>query len=92
MGLRRQHIEAFARHVARALHDAQLLTAKLPEVEEQIAAVIQQDMAEESALEDAADKLLQQQLRAVGGRAEIDQHKARMLIKKELAKQKGFVL
>lgn len=95
MRLRRQHIEGFARAVARAWHagDGVTLSEALPTIEERIISIIEADLAAEESLEDEADKLLQAQLRAVGSAAaDIDQYKARMLIKKELAKKKGFVL
>ena len=62
-------------------------------IEERVISIIESNLAAEEQLEDEADKLLQAQLRTAGpAAAGIDQYKARMLIKKELAKKKGFVL
>ena len=95
MRLRKQHVEGFARAVAKAWHEADDITLNeaLPLIEERVRSIIESNLAAEEQLEDEADKLLQTQLRAVGSAADgIDQYKARLLIKKELAKKKGFVL
>lgn len=94
MKLRHQHILGFAHTVAKLLHETTDLhcAEALPRIQERVAAVIEADMTAERLLEDEADKLLQKQLRTLGNRSDIDQERARQLIKKELAKKKGFIL
>ncbi|MBI4239178.1 MAG: DUF507 family protein [Deltaproteobacteria bacterium] len=95
MGLRRQHIHGVARAIAKALQAEAGLrcTGGLGEIETCIAATIHADLAAERTLNDEADKLLDKQLRLLGAAGrDLDLEKARQLIKKELAKQRGFVL
>lgn len=94
MKLRHQHIHGFARAIARALHDLADVQCQepLPRIEGCVVGAIEANLAVERTLEDEADQLLQQQLRAHRGGGDIDHEKARQLIKKELAKKKGFIL
>lgn len=95
MAIRKQHIEGFAKVVAKALHADPDFELNEPQaqIREHIVSIIKANMDMERRLDEEADKLLQRQLQAAGAAAaSIDNHKARQLIKKELAKQKGFVL
>ena len=66
------------------------LRASLPEIEARIHAVLDASMAAERAIETEAQQLLTDQVRKTG--ANIDEARAFQLIKKELAKKKGFTL
>ncbi|MBI4366540.1 MAG: DUF507 family protein [Deltaproteobacteria bacterium] len=96
MPLRRRHVEGFAHQIVKALSSTPGLTCREAPtlLTERIVAVIEADLAKEHALDDEADRLLQQQLRAAGSKAkaELDLERARLLIKKELAKKRGIVL
>jgi hypothetical protein len=52
--------------------------------------ILTDNMEQERAIEDEAHKLLDKSRKMMGG--EIDEQKAFMLIKKQLAKQRNFVL
>lgn len=94
MYLRRQHVDGLAHALTRAITEAKELHLKESpaRLEARIRAIIETDQATERALEDEADRILQRQLRLAGGGADIDHAKARLLIKKELAKKRGLIL
>lgn len=52
--------------------------------------LLTKNMEEERAIEDEAHKLLDRNRKAMGG--DVDEQKAFFLIKKQLAKQKNFIL
>lgn len=93
MKLRRQHVHGIAKAVISALQhntNVEIKCAALA-LEEKIGAVLDADMAAERAIEDEAQKLLTQQLRKAGG-VQVDESRAFQMIKKELAKKRGFIL
>ncbi len=95
MYLRKRHIEGLARSIVRELTQVAGLIVRdtSVRVEERICSVIKANQEAERALEDEADELLHKQLRAAGNtNSDFDHHRARQLIKKELAKQRKFVL
>lgn len=93
MKLRRQHIHGIAKAVISALQHDTNIEIKCPalSIEEEIRTILEISMATERAIEDEAQKLLTQQLRKAVG-VQIDESRAFQMIKKELAKKRGFIL
>jgi hypothetical protein len=90
MSLRKAHIEKIAGALVRAFHDQKALSASDDVALAKIQFLISQNMDEERAIEDEAHRLLEKNRRAFAG--DIDEQKAFQLIKKQIAKQKGFTL
>ncbi|MBI2346378.1 MAG: DUF507 family protein [Deltaproteobacteria bacterium] len=92
MKLRRQHVAGISRAITRSLETQKgvRLRADPASVAGRIATLLEDDQATERALEEEANRLLQAQLRKHS--AVIDEARAFQLIKKELAKKRGFVL
>lgn len=97
MALRRQHIAGLSRTIAKMLQETPGVRCTRGEsaLEAAIQSVFDSNQAAERELDVAADALLDQQLRKMGNAAHSDDlnfEKARQLIKKELAKKRGFIL
>lgn len=90
MSLRRTHIEKISRVVcAHFMAEHNLLVAEEAALG-RISSLLTANMEAERSLEDEAHKLLDKNRKIMG--ADIDEQKAFMLIKRQLAKQKNFVL
>lgn len=92
MRLKLTQVEALAKHIFKQLESQKLASfQKTPE--ETIALVVSvfdKNMEEEEKLNEAARKLLEQNKKKIG--LNIDEERAFLMIKKQLAKEKGFVL
>ncbi|PIR17072.1 MAG: hypothetical protein COV46_05790 [Deltaproteobacteria bacterium CG11_big_fil_rev_8_21_14_0_20_49_13] len=90
MALRKVHIEKIVHAItSKLVEDKSLLVAE-EAVLGRISSILNENMEKERAIEDEAHKLLDQNRKAIGG--DIDESKAFMMIKKQLAKQRGFIL
>ncbi|MBI2092921.1 MAG: DUF507 family protein [Deltaproteobacteria bacterium] len=90
MALRKVHIEKIAKKLAAQFKASNATLASEDAVFGRIASLLTSNMEAERALEDEAHKLLDKNRRTIGG--DIDEQKAFMMIKKQLAKQKNFTL
>lgn len=93
MKLKPKVIHELAQYVFREMSRDEKWSVKAEEgrIEQAIAEEIEKNLKAEEALDREAKGLLEAQLAKVPG-ATIDTHKALGMIKKQLAKQKGFVL
>ena len=88
--LRKVHIEKISRTIALQFASMKGLIATEGVVQGRIVALLTANMDAEHALDDDAHKLLDKNRRAIGG--DIDEQKAFAMIKKQLAKQRNFIL
>ncbi len=91
--LTENEIQNFSREIAGLLSnekDVELLQP-LSAIEEKITAVITVNMEEERRINTACDKIMDQYAREIE-RGSVDPHQMFLMIKKKLAKEKGFVL
>jgi hypothetical protein len=91
--LTENEIQNFSREIAGLLSnekDVELLQP-LSAIEEKITAVITGNMEEERRINTACDKIMDQYAREIE-RGSVDPHQMFLMIKKKLAKEKGFVL
>ena len=94
MRLKDEQVNRLAERVLEALTAAGLITLKAERGKalDGIRKAIAADVKGEEDLEREAERLLEQTLRAMGGRTEIVRHKMLKMIKDRLAKEKGIVL
>lgn len=94
MRLKKEQIERLAEKVVADLERAELLKLKSArkEIVEGVIKVISDDIKKEEELEDEAERILEQSLRAAGGGSGIDRHKMLRMIKEKLAKERKIVL
>lgn len=88
--LRKVHIEKISRAIAFQFASMKELVATEDVVRGRIVALLTANMDAERMLDDEAHKLLDKNRRATGD--DIDEQKAFAMIKKQLAKQKNFIL
>jgi len=93
MGLKREDIDKLAKSVLKHLKDRGLFSGPVQdlEVESQIANVLFQNLDEEKKVEEAVSKIMEQ-YRAQIASGSIDSQKAYMMIKKQVAKERKFIL
>lgn len=91
MRMRPGQIQAIAQAIATALVKREFVEAKadLVTIQQRIAEILYQNLQEEAALEEEAEKMAEQYLR---GREDIDHRKVILGIKERLAQERGFVL
>lgn len=82
MYLRSSQFEALARFILREIEGSEKLAGL-------IVSILEENQQEENRLLDEAQKLLDQNKRKLG--IQIDEEKALGMIKKQLAKERGFV-
>ena len=94
MRLKEEQINRLADKVLVDLMDASLIDLKQEraKVVQGIRAAISADLRGEQDLEKDAEVLLEQTLRAMGGKTDIDRHKMLRMIKEKLAKDRKIVL
>lgn len=90
MSLRRVHIEKIAHTVAAYLASLKHLKASEEAVAGRIVSLLTENMDAERALDMEAHKLMDKNRKLMG--TDIDESRAFAMIKKQLAKQKGFAL
>ncbi len=90
MTLRKAHIEKISKAICGYLAAQKMLLASEEAVLGRISGFLNANMEAERELEDEAHKLLDKNRKIMG--QDIDEQKAFMLIKRQLAKQKNFVL
>ncbi len=88
--LRKVHVEKIAHAITASLAAEHHLKAAEEAVAGRIISLIGENMDAERALDDEAHKLLDKNRKMIGG--DIDESRAFAMIKKQLAKQKGFTL
>lgn len=88
--LRKIHIEMISRAIAKKFAEGQKLATKEDVVAGRISSLISANMETEREIENEAHKLLDKNRRSIGDG--IDEQKAFAMIKRQLAKQKGFIL
>jgi len=93
MKLKREEIAKIALLIQRHLKEANLIANAAPEdrVRERIEVVITKNLQEEMAIEDEVKKLMEQYRSQIASGA-IDSQKAYMMIKKQVAKDRKFIL
>ncbi len=94
MRLKDDQIDRLADKILADLTDAGLITLKKERgvVVAGIRDAVKSDIRGEEVLEKDAENLLEQTLRAMGGRSDIDRHKMLRMIKEKLAKERKIVL
>jgi hypothetical protein len=90
MALRKIHIEKIAKMLTAYLVSQKLSTVSEEALYGRIISLINANMEAERSIDDEAHKLLDQNKKMIGGA--FDEQKALTMIKKQLAKQKNFVL
>lgn len=92
MRLKLTQVESLARHIVKQLVSQKLAALARPpdEIANQIADIFRKNMEEENQINEEARRLLEQNKRKVG--LTIDEERAFIMIKKQLAKQRNFVL
>lgn len=92
MRLKLSQVTTLAKHIFKELESQKRLTfQKTPEeMVALIAQVFNQNMEEEDRLNEEAQRLLEQNKRKIG--LTIDEERAFLMIKKQLAKERNFVL
>ena len=93
MKLKREEVQRLSQTLFQHLRDKHLITALESEARilEKINAVIQKNIDEELAIEDQARKLIDQYRGQIASGA-IDPQKAFTMIKKQVAKERKFIL
>lgn len=93
MKLKREEIRKIAEAVLKNLNDHSLIASKTPndKVLERIETLIARNLEEEAAIEEEVKKLMEQ-YRAQIASGSIDPQKAYMMIKKQVAKERKFIL
>lgn len=93
MKLKREEIAKIAELVQRHLKEAQLITTSAPDdrLRERIGSIILKNLEEESAIEEEVKKIMEQYRSQIASGA-IDSQKAYMMIKKQVAKDRKFIL
>lgn len=93
MKLKREEIARISSLIQTHLKEAGLVTTKAPDerVRERIETIIAKNLEEEVAIEDEVKKLMEQYKSQIASGA-IDTQKAYMMIKKQVAKERKFVL
>jgi hypothetical protein len=91
--LKREEIAKIARLIQSHLKEAGLVTSKAPDdrIRERIETVILKNLEEEAAIEDEVKKLMEQYRSQIATGA-IDPQKAYTMIKKQVAKERKFIL
>ncbi|HET6421360.1 MAG TPA: DUF507 family protein [Geobacteraceae bacterium] len=94
MRLKKDQIDRMAEKILSDLETAKLVSLKgeRKQLLETIKAVITNDIKAEEDLENEAERILDQTLRATGGGSGIDRHKMLKMIKDKLAKERNIVL
>jgi hypothetical protein len=94
MRLKKDQIDRLAEKILADLENAKLVSLKVDRKQalETIKAVITNDIKAEEDLENEAERILDQTLRATGGGTGIDRHKMLRMIKEKLAKERNIVL
>jgi len=92
--LKKDQIDRMAEKILSDLETAKLVSLKgeRKQLLETIKAVITNDIKAEEDLENEAERILDQTLRATGGGSGIDRHKMLKMIKDKLAKERNIVL
>jgi uncharacterized protein len=93
MKLKREEITKIAGLIQRHLKDAGLVTSKSTDdrIRERIETVIAKNLEEEAAIEEEVKKLMEQYRSQIASGA-IDPQKAYTMIKKQVAKERKFIL
>lgn len=93
MKLKREEIAKIAALIQGRLKEAHLVTTSAPDerIRERIESVISKNLEEEAAIEDEVRKLMEQYRSQIASGA-IDSQKAYMMIKKQVAKERKFIL
>jgi hypothetical protein len=91
MKIKQDQLERLANALLASYRNKELMVAKAPEaqIKAKIMAVVNQNFAEEEALEEEARKMLAGHAQAS---RDLDTHKMFLLAKQKLAAKKGFVL
>lgn len=94
MRLKKDQIDRLAEKILADLDNAKLVSLKAERKQtlETIKGVIASDIKAEEDLENEAERILDQTLRAMGGGTGIDRHKMLKMIKEKLAKERNIVL
>ncbi len=94
MRLKSEQIDRLAEKIFADLTAAKLIILKgeRKEILASIKGVIAADIRREEDLEKEADRLLEENLRAIGGGQGIDRHKMLKMIKEKLARERNIVL
>lgn len=94
MRLKKDQIDRLAEKILADMENAKLVSLKVDRKQalETIKAVITSDIKAEEDLENEAERILDQTLRATGGDTGIDRHKMLKMIKEKLAKERNIVL
>lgn len=92
MRLKLTQVESLAKHIFKQLESQKLVLfqASQEEAVAQIASLFRKNIEEEIQLEEEARRLLEQNRNKLG--LQIDEEKAFLMIKRQLAKEKNFVL
>ncbi len=93
MSLKKEEIKTLSTKVLRFLKSAQLITPLVGEdkIEAKIAAVFEKNVNEELAIENDARKLMDQYKSQIASGA-VDSQKAYLMIKKQLIKERKFIV
>lgn len=93
MKLKKEEIAKIAELIQRHLKEANLITTSAAEekIRERVDAVITKNLQEEMAIEDEVKRLMDQYRSQIASGA-IDAQKAYMMIKKQVAKDRKFIL
>ncbi len=93
MKLKREEIQTLGRLILRSLCDKNLVTLRVSEsqIQAKIEAVIVKNIQEEAAIEEEVKKIMEQ-YRAQIASGSIDPQKVYMMIKKQVAKDRKFIL
>ncbi len=94
MRLKKDQIDRLAEKIFADLDNAKLVSLKAERKQtiETIKGIIASDIKAEEDLENEAERILDQTLRATGGGTGIDRHKMLKMIKEKLAKERNIVL
>jgi hypothetical protein len=92
--LKKDQIDRLAEKIFADLDNAKLVSLKAERKQtiETIKGIIASDIKAEEDLENEAERILDQTLRATGGGTGIDRHKMLKMIKEKLAKERNIVL
>ncbi len=93
MKLKREEIQTLGRLILRSLCDKNLVTLRVSEsqIQAKIEAVIVKNIQEEAAIEEEVKKIMEQ-YRAQIASGSIDPQRVYMMIKKQVAKDRKFIL
>ena len=94
MKVKQEQIDRVCRLILEHLKEKKLVTLKVPEAEvyKKLAQAFSKNVLEEDQIDQEAKRILEETLQATSEEGMLDRQKMFLLIKRKLAKDRGFIL